>query len=244
MLPVEKKKPMKRRNTLSLILHIVIVLVTVLGCFMRFGGYRPFGPNSSPSNIGALRYFTVLSNLFIGLVSLICVVIDIMRLAKKIKQRPLWVDVMEYVGTAFLALTMVTVLLVLGPGSAIIAGDIAEFFDLYHNHNLFFHLLTPLMAIACYLLNAERVLPYHFIPVAMGPIVIYETFYSIVAFSHMDANGKVSTQYDWYHFMQGGVFLGCVAIIVTAAVAALLCFLLLFFRKKVAILHGFQEKEG
>ena len=70
---------------------------------------------------------------------------------------------------------------------------------------------------------------------AILPVLVYEVFYSIMAISHMDGNWKVPMKYDWYGFMQGGLWSGIPSVIGMAILASLVAFLLLFFyRKRVA----------
>ena len=228
-------KIIKKRDMVSLILHIAVLLMTVLACLMRFGGVRFFSENVAPPGWSALRYFTTESNVLIGLIAIPCIVVDSLRLAGKIKERPFWIEVAEFVGASCLALTMITVLFILGPGVAIVDQTIHSFFNLYFNHNLFFHLLTPIAAIFAFLLNASGRLNYRFIIVSVVPALMYEVFYSIVAFSHMDASGKVAYEFDWYGFMRGGVVSGVFSIIGMAGLATLLSFLLLFFYKRTTV---------
>ena len=228
------EKRQKRKDIASLILHILILRMTILAVIMRFAGLRFFKPTAAASDYTALRYFTVESNILIGFISIICIVYDLLRLLKKIEKRPKWLDITEFVGASCLALTMVTILLILGPGVAIKDGNIDSFFNLYRNHNLLFHLLTPVASIAVFLLNADKKLDYKLILIALIPAIAYEIFYASTAISHMDANGKVPFAYDWYGFMQGGLWLGIIAVIVMAGLMALLSFLLLFFYRKIA----------
>lgn len=230
-----RKDFMKRRNLISLILHLVILAMTVIGCIMRFGGVRFFSPNVSPGDATAFRYFTIQSNVLFGIISVICIVFDALRLVKKIEKRPKWVDILEYLGVACLTLTMVTVILILAPGSAILQRDIVAFFKLFYNHNLFFHLLTPVAAIIAFLMNANGSLSQRYTIVGLIPALCYEVFYSIVSLSHMDETGKVPSEFDWYGFMRGGIRSGILSIVGMAALAAVLSFLLLFFYKKVSL---------
>ena len=74
------------------------------------------------------------------------------------------------------------------------------------NSNLFFHLITPLLAIFTFILfeNTDKIGKKEVI-VGIVPTACYAIYYLINIVTHM-TNGKVSPEYDWYFFMQGGIW--------------------------------------
>ena len=74
------------------------------------------------------------------------------------------------------------------------------------NSNLFFHLIIPVLSMINFVLF-ERTNKIRFKSVIFGitPIVIYAIYYLINILLHIE-NGKVSPIYDWYWFIQGGLW--------------------------------------
>ena len=107
-------------------LNALIFAVTfafVLGFFFRDGKWAPAHAAK------AFRFFTVLSNVLCAAAALL------MCFASA---QP-WIWLLKYVGTAAVTVTMLTVLLFLGPSMG--------YGELLKGRDLFLHLLTPLVAL-------------------------------------------------------------------------------------------------
>ena len=112
----------------------------------------------------ALCFFTVLSNLFSGLAALL------VALTLRGDRLPYAVWMLKYVATASVTVTLLTVLLFLGPTMG--------YKNLFQGRDLYLHLFGPLLAVItfCFL---ERVYPLRF-PAALwgaSPVLLYGLFY-------------------------------------------------------------------
>ena len=77
---------------------------------------------------------------------------------------------------------------------------------MYVNKNLFFHGLIPLLSIINFIFFEKTdKLTFKDTFLALIPIVIYAIYYLINILIHME-NGLVSPKYDWYYFVQNGIW--------------------------------------
>lgn len=138
--------------------------------------------------IANYRYFTNLSNLFMGVCALVLFVCTLLN------NMPRWVVLLFYIGTCSLFLTMMTVLLFLAPMNAMRG---MGYFQLFEGIQLLFHLINPLAAILMFmfLLRLYRI---HFLEILLTliPVVIYGLVYAVMIVSN--------TWPDFYGFTFGG----------------------------------------
>ncbi len=136
----------------------VCTALAYLGCFRTEEGW------SVKDGLAALRYYTLLSNLLCAFASLAFA----LALLRGGVPRGIWL--WKYVGTAAVTVTLLTVLVFLGPSVGYKA--------LLSGRDLYLHLIGPLLAIVsfCFL---ERLYPLSF-PLSLTglvPVILYGTFY-------------------------------------------------------------------
>ena len=140
------------------ILIFLCTLVCVITCFRREGQW------DVQQGWKALRFFTLLSNIFSALASLLAAVLILAG------DLPVWAWLLHYIATASVTVTLVTVMVYLGP--------VAGYKALLSGRDMFFHLIGPLLAIAAFCFF-ERLYPLPF-PLALTgllPVVVYGTVY-------------------------------------------------------------------
>lgn len=201
-----------KRIKISLTLNILIVLLTVLGAVCMFTGFKFMtGPIMYEAHqMKMFRFFTVDSNLFMGIVALIFAIKQYRVLTRKDKEISKKMYILKLMATAGVALTFSIVFLYL---SWIIENG---FYVMIMNSNLFFHLIIPVLSMITFMffdgysgINSKEAL------FGLTPMLIYGVFYITNILIHME-NGKVSPNYDWYWFVQLGVwFLPIVLIIIS-----------------------------
>ena len=165
---------------MSFLLNAVIfsvTLVLVLRLFRRDGRW------SLHHALHAMRYFTVQSNLFCAVAAL-C-----MCLAPEAA----WAWWLKYVGTAAVSVTMLTVLLFLGP-------SMGSYKPLLSGGDLFMHLLTPVMAIVSFCVFERRELASPAALAGMLPVVAYGIYYAYKLFAAPEGRRWE----DFYGFNKGG----------------------------------------
>jgi hypothetical protein len=194
---------MKQRNIkISLIINIIIVLLTVFATIIMFTGFR-FMHGSEPiletTKFGVFKFFTVDSNVFMGIVSLAFIIEETKLLKGKIKDISKTMYIFKLMSTTAVTITFLTVFLYLGPISD---GGIIS---MLQNSNLFFHFIIPVLSIITFILFEKTdKLELKNSLYGIIPTLLYASYYVTNILIHME-NGKVSPIYDWYWFVQNGV---------------------------------------
>ena len=186
---------------ISLILNSIIVVFVLFATICMSCGFEFMGHTTSltAEGINVLQFYTVQSNLIMGIMAAVYVVYDILIIIGKIDAIPAAVRLLKLTSTVGVSVTLLTVVLYLTP----ITGENAA--TLYMNANLFFHLLVPLLSIVTWLVfERGDNIRFRWLWICILPTLIYGIFYAINAFSHT-VEGKVPYRYDWYGFVQGGV---------------------------------------
>ena len=136
-----------------------------------------------------LKFYTVESNLLIGIVHLLFLLFSI----ENGRIRP-WLERLLYITTVAVSLTFVVVVAFFGPSIG--------YSELFKGGNLFFHLLIPLIAIfVLCVFHRERWIPMWETALALIPTVLYGFYYVLILILH----GVHFPETDWYGFAAGGV---------------------------------------
>ena len=193
---------MKKIKT-SLVLNIIIVIFTVFATICMFTGFRFMSGDEivlEASNLGMFKFFTVDSNLFMGIVALIFSVLEVRLLQGKIKERDRKYYLLKLMGTTGVGLTFIVVFTYL---SYIIEGGVRL---MVMNSNLFFHLVTPVLSMITFMFFEKTdKLSFKDTFYGLTPMLVYAVYYVINVMAHVE-NGKVSPAYDWYWFVQNGAW--------------------------------------
>ncbi|MBQ6497965.1 MAG: hypothetical protein IJI58_04560 [Bacilli bacterium] len=188
---------------ISLVLNVIIVLLVVFASFCMFTGFRFMSGSEivlESNSLEMLKYFTVDSNLFIGIVALIFSYYEFVLLKKEIKKIPRVMYILKLMATTGVALTFLITFTYL---AYIIDGGVKV---LIMNSNLFFHLIIPVLSIITFMLfEKNKVLSFKDSFYGLMPMFVYAIFYLGNILIHME-NGKVEPIYDWYWFVQNGVW--------------------------------------
>ena len=218
------KKQCNSNNSIkiSLVINILVAIMTLIASASMFTGFKFMKGSDltlASTGMSMFRFFTVQSNLFVGVISLIFAIKEITLLTGKIDDIPIKMYILKLMSTTAVGLTFIVVFTYLGPN---IKGGIPI---LLKNANLFFHLIIPVTSILNFICF-ERTNKIKFKAVIFGtiPTFIYGIFYLFNIIIHME-NGKVSTTYDWYWFAQNGVWTASIvapAIIGTSYLISLL----------------------
>lgn len=186
---------------------LLIFALVCLGTVMMVSGFGE-GASLTAKGLKALRYFTVQSNLFAGLVALLYA----LALARILRGRaagvPGWLQTLMLVATAAVMLTFLVVSCFFVP----LFGPL----DLFKGANFWFHLVVPLLAIVSFLFF-DRFAPIKKSAVLLAaiPMLLYGVFYA----GNCLINGVgdyANDPNDWYYFLYWGLPVG-------VAIFAVLC---------------------
>ena len=214
---------------ISLVLNILIVIFTIFATIAMFTGFKFMHGHDvvlQSTKLGMLRFFTVQSNILMGIIALFFAVLEIKILKGKIEEISTKAYVLKLMATTAVGLTFLVVFAYLGPITEY--GIIA----MIMNSNLFFHLITPLLSMICFA-AFERTNKVKFKYTFLGiiPTFLYAIYYMINIFVHME-NGKVSPVYDWYWFVQNGVWTAIIVVPLIFFITYLITLLLWRINKK------------
>lgn len=196
-----------KKYIISLILNIIIFMMVMIASIMMFTGFR-FMPGEiilESNKLGMFNFFTVDSNLFMGIISLIFAIFEMRLLKGKIDEFPRYMYILKLMATTSVTLTFLVVFSYLGP----LVGNI---YLMILNSNLFFHLLVPLFSMITFVFferNNKMSFKYSFY--GLIPVIMYGLYYLVNVLVHMD-NGIVSPVYDFYHFVQNGVWTAIIVV--------------------------------
>lgn len=192
-----------KKNKIRIIINAILSLMVFVVWILSFFLWRD--STLGGSGWSDLKYFTVESNLLVGVVAVIYLVY---RLVKG-GELPKWLSVLKYLSAAAVFVTFTVVVVFLGP--------MYGYGRMYYGSNLFFHLLIPLFAIAEYVVFGEE-LSFRESFYAVAPPVLYGIGY----LTNCIVNGVGSwetVKNDWYLFLEWGYPVGIVIFIVIAAMA-------------------------
>lgn len=188
---------------ISIVFNILIFILTIMSTIMMFTGFKFMHGNDlvlESTKLGMFRFFTVDSNILMGISAILFAIVELKLLSGKLKEIPKKFYILKLMATTGVALTCFVVFTYLGP---ITKGGVGR---LLMNSNLFFHLVTPLLSIITFtLFERTNSLSFKDSFYGMLPTFLYEIYYLINIVIHME-NGKVSPLYDWYWFVQNGVW--------------------------------------
>ena len=166
-------------SAISFVINLIIFLVTLISTVQLFFKDRKWFPQRARE---AFRFFTVQSNA-------LCAVSALFMLLFPAAE---WTYYLKIIGTSAVAVTMMTVLLFLGP--------VFGYQYMFKGSDLFMHLLTPLMALVSLCVFERRGISFAksfigIIPVALyGPLYMYKILFA--------PEGK--RWEDFYGFNRGG----------------------------------------
>ena len=142
-----------------------------------------------------LKFFTVLSNLLLGVASLVYA-LYLVRYLRRGLIVPKWAHLLKYAGVVAVTVTLMTVLFFLGPTMGYAA--------MFAGVNLWLHLVFPVIGIVEFVfLDTQRGLAFKETLFGVVPVLLYGIFYV----GNILINGVGVRPYtnDWYGFTMWGV---------------------------------------
>lgn len=181
------------RAKVAAILNILIIIEAAIGTVLMLF-FRDGDALLASSGVENLKYFTVLSNEFCGLVA----VWALFRAVRRKAPPMLW----KLTAAAAVGLTFLIVAGFLGP--------LYGHRFMYKNANLFFHLILPLTAMAEYILLPvpKGGVPFQWTFCTMIPVFLYGSVY--LTNNLLNGTGEWPDTNDFYGFLNWGLPVGIV----------------------------------
>ena len=208
------------------ILNICLAAFEIFSISWMMSGIN--GGVLSAAKLASLQYFTVDSNILMGIFAL-WAAIDQGRVLKGEKAD---VSVLTYVlkltGTVGVTLTMLVTIFFLEPTM----GRTYGFFSLFEKSNFFLHLVNPVLSIIVFLcFEKSSKIEFKHTFAAVIPLVIYGIYYVAEALTHM-TDGVINKGYDWYGFFVLGVRSAYIVLPLIAIITWLISFALWKLNRK------------
>ena len=187
----------RKSLTLLLVWDTILVLCSAFSTGATLAGFRFMVDVPRMAEAPYLVTFTGLSNLFVGVVALLCFAA---RLIRKDPRLPGWAFILKLSSVGMILITFLVTAVYLTPATG------GEWWKLYVNSGFFNHALTPLLAIVGFLVFERKVtLKWPFVFFAAVPVVAYETLYTVRVLTHYDPAGT-PLYYDIYGFARFGLW--------------------------------------
>ena len=204
------------KKKIEIIFNILIDVFVIIGLVVMFT-YNSEDNELVSHGIENFKYFTVLSNVFCGIVAFIQLICDIISKSSNDyvqeensqKNQKKYIKIIKYlklIATTDVALTFCTVAFFLWP--------IYKMAGMYQGSNFFFHLIVPLLAIIDFCLIDEGIkIPFKITIISILPSIIYGAAY--LANILINGIGKWPDSNDWYGYLNWGYPVGILIFAVT-----------------------------
>ena len=196
----------KDRKISEILFNIVIVILTVTGIILMFNG-KPGEGVLQASGLANFKYYTVITNVFCGLIALIYL---ICLLAGKGTEK---MAALKLAAVCGVAVTFAVVAFMFGP--------LYGFPQFYKGGNFIFHLTEPLAAMVEFIVVRRERMPFVYTVIAAVPTFIYGACYMLnILINGM--GGEWPNTNDFYAFLSWGWPVGMVifAVITLSAFGA------------------------
>ena len=184
----------KEHKTFEIILNLIIVIFTVIGIILMLTSEAEEGALQS-SGIENFKFYTVLTNVFCGIVALIYLVCIF---AKKGTEK---MAALKLAAVCGVAITFAVVAFMFGP--------LYGFPNFYKRGNLYFHLLLPVTAMIEFIAVKRRKMPFRYTVFAAIPTLLYAIGYLLNILIN-GLGGPWPDTNDFYGFLNWGWPIGIV----------------------------------
>ena len=144
----------------SILINTAIFIITLI-LVIRF--FRKDGRWDLERGRKAFCFFTCQSNVLCACAALLTAVSQLTGTV------PEWIWVLKYIGTSAVSVTMMTVLIFLGP--------VYSYKEVLKGFNFFMHLLTPMLALLSFCVFEKRGMSFRLALIGLLPVVLYGPLY-------------------------------------------------------------------
>lgn len=226
----------KVMRVISMGVNFVIFIMALIAWIVMMVGDG--STTLSATGMGTLRYFTILSNLFVGLCSLLMGIFQLVGLVRKEVSTREWMLVLKHASVTGITITFLVVLFFLAPRAD------QGYWSMFMGSNLFFHLIIPVLTILNFLfLENEPRLQFKYTPFSIFPVLIYGIFYILNYEFHFTSS---EGNYDWYGFIGDGSSTRIILLVALFIIGTYLIGLILFFINHLLqhAIRGYDDDEG
>ena len=180
-----------KREYALIIFNVLIVIFVTIGTIVMLNNHDS-ATGLTSEGIENFKYFTVLSNVFCGIVALLYLIF-------KIKDKKIHI-LLKLMAASATGLTFLIIAAFLQP--------MYPELNLYKGGNLFFHLIVPLLAMCEFVLIKTEKIPFRYTLISAILALIYGTGYCVNIL--INGKGVWPNTNDWYGFLNWGWPVGLV----------------------------------
>ncbi|MBO4845097.1 MAG: hypothetical protein J5525_02205 [Lachnospiraceae bacterium] len=180
-----------KREYALIIFNVLIVIFVAIGTIVMLNNLDS-ATGLTSEGIENFKYFTVLSNIFCGIVALLYLIF-------KIKDKKIHI-LLKLMAASATGLTFLIIAAFLQP--------MYPELNLYKGGNLFFHLIVPLLAMCEFVLIKTEKIPFKYTFISAILALIYGTGYCVNIL--INGKGVWPNTNDWYGFLNWGWPVGLV----------------------------------
>lgn len=184
----------KDHKTFEIILNLIIVIFAVIGIILMLTSEAEEGALQS-SGIENFKFYTVLTNVFCGIVASVFLVFKIL------KKDTGKIRVLKLAAVVGVAITFAVVAFMFGP--------LYGFLQFYKRGNLYFHLLLPVTAMIEFIVVRRKKMPFRYTVFAAIPTLLYAIGYLLNILIN-GLGGPWPDTNDFYGFLNWGWPIGIV----------------------------------
>ena len=193
-----------KKSLSPVILNLIIVVLVLFATVCMYTGFEFMGHSEAltADSINMLQFYTVQSNLLIGIISGVMMVYQWLLYKGKIGHISGALFLLKLMFTVGVTITFLVTVCYLAPATG------EKWPSLFLNSNFFFHLVIPILSILNFIVfEKTNSIKFYLTPLCIIPTLLYGIYYLINAFVHI-VNGVIDPTYDWYGFAQNGVGIG------------------------------------
>lgn len=207
-------------NKKALRLNIIIFILECISFLWMFLGINLNSDYLGSTSISSFKYFTVLSNLFVGITSMIYIIYYCTE--QKFSNK---LQVIRLSSVTSVFLTFIVTMFYLAP----LFGK--DFIFLYLNNNFFFHLFIPLLSIVSFIFyENNNLLTNKSTMISVIHLIIYGVYYLLNIYIH-EGISNITYKYDFYGFTRGNLYNAFIVFPIIIGTFIGLSFILLRFRR-------------
>ena len=230
---------------ISLSLNTICFIMVLISIILKVGNFVVDSIFVN-SGLSIFLFFTILSNAYLALTSLVMIPYQVFSIKKQENQVPLWLMVVHFTAVVSVMITCLVTLFFLMPTRA---NNGNNPLDLIAGLYFLVHLAVPVLAMINFcLLMVEPTLQFRWTPFGLLPLIAYSIFYILnIKFEFASViGGDGKAYYDWYGLFGSGDIGRMVIVVLIMLFASYLISFVLWLMNLICrhLFKGYDDDEG
>ena len=230
---------------ISLSLNTICFIMVLITIILKVGNFVVDSIFVN-SGLSIFLFFTILSNAYLALTSLVMIPYQVFSIRKQENQVPLWLMVVHFTAVVSVMITCLVTLFFLMPTRANNGNDPL---DLIAGLYFLVHLAVPVLAMLNFcVLMVEPTLQFRWTPFGLLPLIAYAIFYMLnIKFEFASViGGDGKAYYDWYGLFGSGDIGKMVIVVLIMLFASYLISFVLWLMNMICrhLFKGYDDDEG